>query len=73
LKFLFQAGGIYDLTGMVGTGKTTLLNQIQQELELENKICVSRSLSTEKNKWNVSTIYLALFYDLARGKRFFIW
>jgi ABC-type multidrug transport system ATPase subunit len=43
LKFLLQAGGIYALTGMFGAGKTTLLNQIQQELELENKICVFRS------------------------------
>jgi type II secretory pathway predicted ATPase ExeA len=71
LKFLLQAGGIYALTGMVGAGKTTLLNQIQQELELENKICVSRSLSTEKNKLNVSTIYLALFYDLTKTDKNF--
>ena len=66
LKFLVQAGGIYALIGMVGAGKTTLLNQIQKELELENNIIVSRSLSTEKNKLNVSTIYLALFYDLIK-------
>jgi type II secretory pathway predicted ATPase ExeA len=71
LKFLLQTGGIYALTGMVGAGKTTLLNQIQQELELENKISVSRSLSTEKNKLNVSTIYLALFYDLTKSDKNF--
>lgn len=71
LKFLLQAGGIYALTGMVGAGKTTLLNQIQQELELENKICISRSLSTEKNKLNVSTLYLALFYDLTKTDKNF--
>lgn len=71
LKFLVQAGGIYALTGMVGSGKTTLLNQIQKELELENNIIVSRSLSTEKNKLNVSTIYLALFYDLTKTDKNF--
>lgn len=71
LKFLVQAGGIYALTGMVGAGKTTLLNQIQKELELENNIIVSRSLSTEKNKLNVSTIYLALFYDLTKTDKNF--
>ncbi|WP_028389326.1 AAA family ATPase [Legionella fairfieldensis] len=71
LKFLIQAGGIYALTGMVGSGKTTLLNQIQQELEIENKITVSRSLSTEKNRLNVSTIYLALFYDLTKTDKNF--
>lgn len=71
LKFLIQAGGIYALTGMVGAGKTTLLNQIQQELEIENKITVSRSLSTEKNRLNVSTIYLALFYDLTKADKNF--
>jgi len=71
LKFLVQAGGIYALTGMVGSGKTTLLNQIQKELELEGNIIVSRSLSTEKNKLNVGTIYLALFYDLTKTDKNF--
>lgn len=71
LKFLVQNGGIYALTGMVGAGKTTLLNRIQQELELENKIIVSRSLSTEKNRLNVGTIYLALFYDLTKNDKNF--
>ncbi|HAT1597663.1 TPA: AAA family ATPase [Legionella pneumophila] len=71
LKFLIQSGGIYALTGMVGAGKTTLLNRIQHELELENKIIVSRSLSTEKNRLNVSTVYLALFYDLTRSDKNF--
>lgn len=71
LKFLVQSGGIYALTGMVGSGKTTLLNQIQKELELENNIIVSRSLSTEKNKLNVNTIYLALFYDLTKTDKNF--
>ncbi|MDP3705285.1 MAG: AAA family ATPase [Legionellaceae bacterium] len=71
LKFLLPAGGIYALTGMVGAGKTTLLNQIQQELELENNITISRSLSTEKNRLNVGTIYLALFYDLTKNDKNF--
>lgn len=71
LKFLLPAGGIYALTGMVGAGKTTLLNQIQQELELENNITISRSLSTEKSRLNVGTIYLALFYDLTKNDKNF--
>ena len=71
LKFLLPAGGIYALTGMVGAGKTTLLNQIQQELELESNITISRSLSTEKNRLNVGTIYLALFYDLTKNDKNF--
>lgn len=71
LKLLIQSGGIYALTGMVGSGKTTLLNRIQAELEQENKIIVSKSLSTEKNKLSVGTIYLALFYDLTKNDKNF--
>ena len=71
LKVLIQSGGIYALTGMVGSGKTTLLNRIQAELEQENKIIVSKSLSTEKNKLSVGTIYLALFYDLTKNDKNF--
>ncbi len=64
-------GGIFALTGMVGSGKTTLLHRIQYDLESENKIIVSRSLSTERKKLNINTLYLALFYDLTRSDKNF--
>jgi len=71
LKSQICSGGIFTLTGMVGSGKTTLLHHMQQELELENKIKISRSLSTERKKLNIGTLYLALFYDLNKGNKDF--
>lgn len=69
LKYLIQTGGIYALTGMVGSGKTTLLHSMQQELENENKILVSRSLTIEKSRLNVATLFAALFYDLNQKEK----
>ena len=55
---------------MVGTGKTTLLWQIQQQLREEKTVVVSRSLSTDKKRVNISTLYTALFFDLVKDKNF---
>ena len=71
LKTLIQQGGIYALTGMVGSGKTTLLHRIQKEFKSEGQIIVSRSLATEKNRLNVPTLFMALFYDLNQKEKTF--
>jgi len=55
---------------MVGTGKTTLLWKIQQQLSEEKQVLVCRSLSTDKKKVNISTLYTALFFDLVKDKNF---
>lgn len=70
LKLALKSGGIIALTGMVGTGKTTALRQIQQAIREENKIMVSKALSTDKKRVNVNTLYTALFSDLVTEKDF---
>jgi type II secretory pathway predicted ATPase ExeA len=62
--------GIIALTGMVGSGKTTLLWKIQQQLLEEKQVLVCRSLSTDKKRVNINTLYTALFFDLAKDKNF---
>jgi type II secretory pathway predicted ATPase ExeA len=70
IKYASRVGGIIAITGMVGTGKTTLLWQIQQQLRDEKEVVVCRSLSTDKKRVNIGTLYTALFFDLAKDKNF---
>lgn len=70
IKYASHVGGIIALTGMVGTGKTTLLWQIQQQLRDEKEVVVCRSLSTDKKRVNIGTLYTALFFDLVKDKNF---
>jgi len=70
IKSASHVGGIIALTGMVGTGKTTLLWKIQQQLSEEKQVLVCRSLSTDKKRVNISTLYTALFFDLVKDKNF---
>ncbi len=70
IKSASHVGGIIALTGMVGTGKTTLLWKIQQQLSEEKQVLVCRSLSTDKKRVNINTLYTALFFDLAKDKNF---
>jgi type II secretory pathway predicted ATPase ExeA len=70
IKYASHVGGIIALTGMVGSGKTTLLWQIQQQLREEKEVVVCRSLSTDKKRVNIGTLYTALFFDLVKDKNF---
>jgi type II secretory pathway predicted ATPase ExeA len=70
IKSASHVGGIIALTGMVGTGKTTFLWKIQQQLSEEKQVLVCRSLSTDKKRVNINTLYTALFFDLAKDKNF---
>lgn len=69
VKAHIHSGGIYALTGSVGSGKTTLLNRIQNELEDNKQVIVSRSLTTEKRALTISTLFVALFYDLSQKEK----
>lgn len=69
IKELIGYGGIYVITGMVGSGKTSLMNRIQDYLEKDNNVIVSNSFSIDKKKVNIITLYTALFYDLTPGER----
>ena len=70
IKSAIHDGGIIAITGMVGSGKTTLLWKIQQQLLEDKQIVVCRSLSTDKKRVNIGTLYTALFFDLVKDKNF---
>lgn len=70
IKAACHISGIIALTGMVGSGKTTLLWKIQQLLSDEKKVIVCRSLSTDKKRVSINTLYTALFFDLIKEKNF---
>jgi type II secretory pathway predicted ATPase ExeA len=70
IKAASHISGIIALTGMVGSGKTTLLWKIQQQLSDEKQVLVCRSLSTDKKRVSIGTLYTALFSDLIKDKNF---
>lgn len=70
IKMAIYNGGIIALTGMVGSGKTTLLRKIQEQLTEEKHVIMARSLSTDKKRVSIGTLYTALFLDLVKEKNF---
>lgn len=68
VKFAARSGGIIALTGMVGTGKTVSLRHIQKSMLDDNNLLISKSLATDKRRVSISTLYTALFADLATKK-----
>ena len=68
LKAAIYEGGIVVLTGVVGSGKTVLLWRIQEQLRHEGQIEVSESLLFDMPCVTLSTLKLALYYDLATEK-----
>jgi type II secretory pathway predicted ATPase ExeA len=56
------------LSGIVGCGKTVTLRQLQEALDKEGRILVSKSLSVDKNRATLATLISALFYDLSAEK-----
>jgi type II secretory pathway predicted ATPase ExeA len=70
IKTAIYQGGIIAIAGMVGSGKTTLLKKIHEHLVEEKQIIISRSLSTDKRRVTIGTLYTALFFDLVKEKNF---
>jgi type II secretory pathway predicted ATPase ExeA len=60
------------MSGMVGCGKTTALRQLQKKLTEKGEVLVAKSLAVEKDRVNLNTLLLAMFYDLATEKDFVI-
>jgi len=61
-------GKLIAISGIVGSGKTTVLQQIQNTLKSEGDVIVSRSYSIEKNRLTLSTLVTALYLDLSNKK-----
>jgi type II secretory pathway predicted ATPase ExeA len=53
---------------VIGSGKTLLARRLRDEIERENKVIVSRSLTVEKAKITVPLLLAALFYELSTEK-----
>jgi type II secretory pathway predicted ATPase ExeA len=68
LKAAIREGGLVALTGVVGSGKTLLLWRLQDHLRHEGQIEVSESLVFDVPRVTLSTLKLALYYDLATDK-----
>jgi type II secretory pathway predicted ATPase ExeA len=68
LKAAIYGGGLVAFTGIVGSGKTVLLARLQQQLRDEGQIEVCESLAFEVAKVTLTTLKLALYYDLATEK-----
>jgi type II secretory pathway predicted ATPase ExeA len=70
LNLAVNSGGIIALTGIVGSGKTTLMRKFKHSLIKDNKTVVSKSLATDKRRVSINTLYVALFSDLPTEKGF---
>ncbi len=70
LKNAAKTGTLITLSGIVGCGKTTVLQRVQSELEQEDGILVSQSLAVNKERVTLTTLMMALFFDLATDKDF---
>ena len=68
LKAAIYEGGIVALTEVVGSGKTVLLARMQHHLREGGQIEVCESLVFDVQRVTLSTLKLALYYDLATEK-----
>lgn len=57
------------LSGVVGSGKTFMLQRLQTMLVKEGKVLVSRSVSVDTGRTTLGTLITALFCDLTTGKK----
>jgi type II secretory pathway predicted ATPase ExeA len=68
IRAAIMGGRLIALTAVMGSGKSILSRRLRAELERENKVIVSRSLSIDKAKITVPLLLAALFYDLSTEK-----
>ncbi len=68
IRCVIKLGRLVAISGMVGSGKTTVLRQIKASLESEREVLVSKSLSVEKSRVSLTMLMMALFYDLSSEK-----
>ena len=68
LKAAIQGGRLIAFAAVIGSGKTMLARRLRDELEREDRVIVSRSLTLDKAKITVPLLISALFYDLSTEK-----
>jgi type II secretory pathway predicted ATPase ExeA len=68
IRAAIMGGRLIALTAVMGSGKSILSRRLRADLDRENKVIVSRSLSIDKAKITVPLLLAALFYDLSTEK-----
>lgn len=68
IRSAINEGKLIAVCGLIGSGKTVTLRRLQQILEEEKKVTVSRSLAIDKHSVKLATLLAALFYDLSTEK-----
>lgn len=69
IKGAIFEGRLIAVCGVVGSGKTMMMHRLQQALEDEKRVTVSKSLAIEKHRIKLATFIAALFYDLSTEKQ----
>lgn len=69
IKGAILEGRLIAICGVVGSGKTMMLRRIEQVLEEEKRVTVSKSLAIEKHRIKLATFIAALFYDLSTERQ----
>jgi type II secretory pathway predicted ATPase ExeA len=59
-----RAGNVVALSGILGSGKTTVLRQVHEQCVREKNVLVSKPLAVDKNRITLTVLVNALFYDL---------
>lgn len=62
-------GSLIVVSGSVGSGKTTFINQLIRELKQEKKCLVSYSYSSDRQQVNVKSLLTALHIDLVKSDK----
>lgn len=70
LKAAIKLGRLIAVAGIMGCGKTTTLDHIQQAMKKDKDILISTSLTVQKQQVTLDTLMTALFYDVATEKGF---
>ena len=68
IKGAIFEGRLIALCGVIGCGKTVMLRHLQQVMEDEKEITVSKSFAIEKHCIKLTTFIAALYYDLSSKK-----
>lgn len=69
IKGAIFEGRLIAVCGVIGSGKTVMMRRLQQDLEDEKRVTVSKSLAIEKHSIKLATFIAALFYDLSTEKQ----
>lgn len=62
-------GSLIAVSGTVGSGKTTFINELMHELKKEGKCIVSYSYSSDREGVNVKTLLTALLIDVNKSDK----